>query len=342
MIFLLSLPADILLKERLNISSEYDSNVLKSPSKGDEPIESDFNLKLQSDLNLRYSSGKNIIKANIINGGKLFFSISNANTLANQVEASYLYKTGKFAPEAGIELKDTTTVRTMQDYTLLRPFAALNYISDMVYLKLMIGYEKFIFDYNNNFSYESPVSVLVTSVNADENLNINLNYSFKYMLYDTFAYKKIGNLEKDTLLTRKTSDKRTDTNHNIILRLNYESDLIISLTYNPEINLSNSAGESVFRQRFQLSMTSMLFFRIYLNMLLSVMISSFKDGILISDELLLINDSENRNYIIVKLSREIYKKTMLELKYSYYYSEFSNYITQFSRTVLSAGLCLKF
>ncbi|MCX7958098.1 MAG: hypothetical protein N3B13_03545 [Deltaproteobacteria bacterium] len=341
-IILFSLSADFSAKERLNISLEYDTNVYKSPLRENDSLISDYNLRLQSDLTLKYSSKKHLFRSNIINGGKLFLKESDANMLVNQGEVSYLYKSGSFAPETGIELKDTTTAQTRQDYTLIRPFAAMNYLTESVYLKLLAGYEKFIFDFSNNYSYESPVAGLISSFNIDENLSINLNYLFRYMMYDSFAYRKLGNIEKDTLLTERTGNKRKDTNHSLIARLNYESDLLISLTYNPEINSSNSAGESVFRQRFQISMTSMLFFKIYLNMLLSVMISSFKDGILISDELLLINDNENRNYIIFKLSREVYKKTMVELKYSYYYSEFSNYITQFSRSVVSAGVCLKF
>lgn len=342
-IFLLySISADFLAKERLNIALEYDTNIYKSASSELEPITSDFDLRLQSDLNLRYRHNKNILRVNLINAGKLFFSEHNANTLANQIEFSYLYRNENIQPEVGIELKDITTLKTIQDYTIIRPYTALNYDSKSAFIKLLSGYEKFIFDFNNNYSYEGFISGIMTALKIGENLNINLNYSLKYVLFDSLAYKKLGNLERDTLLVQKTDNERRDFNHNFILRLNYESDIILSITYNPEVNSSNSAGESVFRQRFQLSMTTILFYKIYLNMLLSIMISSFKDGILISDELLLLNDNENRNYIILKLAREIYKNTLFELKYSYYHSEFSNYTTQFSRNVLSTGFCLKF
>ncbi|MCX7944305.1 MAG: hypothetical protein N2746_07355 [Deltaproteobacteria bacterium] len=342
LILILPIYTDFSAKERLNISTEYDSNVYKRPLKDNELLKSDFNLRLQSDLNLRFSSNKHILKLNIINGGKLFINESDANAIANQGEISYSYKAGKFIPEIGLDAKDTSTIDTIQDYTIIMPFVALNYYSKSLYLKLLQGYERFILDYKEDYSYDGLVSGIITNLSIDEDLSFNANYIFKYNYYDSPAYKKLGDLDKDILLTQKTTNKRRDSNHNLLLRLNYESDIIIFFSYNPEINTSNSAGESVFRQRFQLSMTSLLFFKIYINMLISIMISSFKDGILISDELLLINDSENRNYIIIKLSREIYKKTMIEFKYSYYYSEFSNYITQFNRTVISLGFCFKF
>ncbi len=333
---------DLSIKERLNISTEYDTNIYKNAQNAQGPLISDFDLRLQSDLNLKYKFKNHIMRSNLINGGKLFINETDANTLVNQFEFSYLFKHNIFSPEAGIEVKDNTTSKTIQDYSLIRPFVAINYIDDPFYIKLIAGYEKFIFDYNNNYSYQSPATGILSTVNIDDNTSLNFNYVFKYMFYESNALKKFGNIDEDTLITQKTENRREDRNHNFILKLNYESDILISITYNPEINSSNSVGESIIRQRFQISMSAMLFYKIYLNMLLSIMISSFEDGVLISDQFLLINDSENRNYIILKVSREIYKKIMYELKYGYYYSEYSNYITQFSRTVISTGICLKF
>lgn len=333
--------SDLSLKERASLLGEYDSNVYRTTSIDGRPIVSDFDLRLQSDFSLKYSKGRHLLRLNLTDGGKIFINESDANTLVNQGEFTYFYKKNFFSPEIGIEVKDIRTVNTIQDYTIIRPFGAINLFSNIVNLKLLIGIEDFSFYYNNNYSYKAGFSGLITSFPLDENLSLNINYAFKYLFFDGYAYERAGNIEKDTLITRITDNKRRDINHSFILRMNYESDIILSFSYNPEINSSNSAGESVFRQRFQLSVTSELFYRIYLNLLLSLMISSFKDGILISDILLITNDSENRNYLIIKLSREIYKNTMIEFRYAYYYSEFSNYITRFSRSVVSLGLSIR-
>ncbi|MGB9599034.1 MAG: hypothetical protein ACPL7I_00660, partial [Myxococcota bacterium] len=307
-LILISINGDFTIKERLNLSLEYDSNVYRRPSNTGENIISDSDIKLQSDLSLKYLRDRHLYKANILNGGKLFFNESDANTVVTMIDTSYLFKISRFSPEIGIELKDITTVKTAQDYSLIKPYISFNYFSDLFFIKLIGDYEKFIFDVNNDYSYNAAAAGLVTAYQIDENLNLNLNYLFRYIVYDSYAYRRLGNLDQDSILTTRTEKSRQDINHNLIIRLNYESDILLSISYNPEINSSNSVGESVFRQRLQLSMTSMLFFKIYLNMLLSFMISSFKDGILISDQLLLINDNENRNYIIIKLSRDISRK----------------------------------
>lgn len=341
-LILLTISSNFSMKERLTLSVEYDSNVYRTPSNAEQNLISDFDLKLHSDFYLKYSQNKHLFKSNIINGGKLFFNETNADTLVTQIDTSYLYYISRFAPEIGIEFKDISTVKTIQDYSIIRPYVHLNYLINPILIRLIGAYEKFIYDENSNYSYNSSVVGLLTTYNIDESLSLNLNYLFRHIDYDSYAFKKLGNLDEDMLLTTRTENKRVDINHNFVLGLTYESDILFSISYNPEINNSNSAGESVFRQRFQISTTSLLFYKIYLNILLSFMISSFKDGILISDQLLLINDNENRNYIIFKLSRDIFKNMVLEIKYSYYYSEFSNYFTQFSRNVISTGLCLKF
>ncbi len=344
--FLLSLlfiiHSDFSFKERLSISTEYDSNIYRSTYNTNEKIISDFDLRLQSDFYFRFSKDKNIINTNLMNGAKLFINNPDADTIVNQADISYIYKMRILTPEIGTEIKDISSINTIQDYTILRPYFNLNFKINGFFLKLATGFETFIFDFNDNYSYEAPLTGFLTMLKIDDNLNLNINYIFKYEFFDSYAYKKAGNLDSDSLLTEKTQKKTADTNHNILLRLNYESDILLSLSYNPEINISNSIGESVFRQRFQLSVASQIFLDIYINILLSFMVSSFKDGILISDQILLINDNENRNYVIIKLSREIVKNLMLEIKYSYFYSEFSNYTTSFSRYTIASGLCLRF
>lgn len=334
--------SDFSAKGRFNLTPEYDSNIYKRAYNSDEEIIPDLDLRLQLDLSLKILSGRHLARVNLLNGGKLFIHETDANTLVNHIDLSYIYRKGKFNPEVGIELKDISTVDTIQDYTLLRPYLNLNIKNDLLLFKLTSGYEKFIFDFKMDYSYNAPFLGFLTHIGLDEVISIDLNYIFKYELFNSLAYKRSGNLDSDSLLTVRTTDKRKDINHNVMLRMNYEDDILISIAYNPEINNSNSAGESVFRQRFQLSIASQILYDIYLNILLSFMISSFKDGILISDQILLVNDNENRNYIIIKLSREILRKLMFEIRYSYYYSEFSNYITRFSRYILAAGICLKF
>lgn len=334
--------SDFSTKGRLNLTLEYDSNIYKRAYNSDEEIIPDFDLRLQLDLNSKISSEKHLARINLLSGGKLFIYETDANTLANHIDLSYMYRKGRFNPEIGIELKDISTVDTIQDYTLLRPYLNLNIKNNLLLFKLASGYERFIFDFNMDYSYHAPFLGLLTHIGLDEAISIDLNYIFKYELFNSLAYKRSGNLDSDSLLAERTTDKRKDINHSVMLRMNYDDDILISIAYSPEINNSNSAGESVFRQRFQISIASQILYDIYLNILLSFMISSFKDGILISDQLLLVNDNENRNYIIIKLSREILRNLMLEMRYSYYYSEFSNYITRFSRYTLAFGICLKF
>lgn len=334
--------ANLSFNERLSISTEYDSNVYRSVINSSEGIYSDFDIKAQSDMNIKISSGRNLLRLNLVNGGKLFINESDANAIVNQVDLFYNYNLKYIYPEMGITLKDITTANTMQDYTTFMPYIAANISTGTFLFRIFGGVEKFIFDYSSNYSYLSPTAGILLSTRLDENIRLQLNYAYKYSIYDSYAYKKVGNLEGNDLLLARTTDKRSDNNHNFSIRFNYESDILISLAYNPEINISNSAGESVFRQRFQLTLSTQIIYDIYLNLLLSIMISSFSDGILVSDEILLLSDNENRNYIILKLSREVFKKTFLELKYSYYYSEYSNYATRFTRYVLSLGLCFKF
>jgi hypothetical protein len=342
LIYLSVFSTNLSISERLSLSYEYDSNVYRSTLNSEEGIYSDFDLKLQSDLNLKLLADKNLLRINLQNGGKLFINESDANAIVNQLELVYNYRLKHLSPESGIVFKDTTTVNTIQDYTTFMPYTAAIISIDKFLFRVMGGLEKFVFDYSSKYSYLAPVAGILISTRLDESVILQLNYAYKYSIYDSYAYKKVGNLDSDSLLLTVTTNKRRDNNHNISVRFNYESDILISLAYNPEINLSNSAGESVIRQRFQLTLATQIIYEIYFNLLLSVMISSFKDGILVSDEILLLNDNENRNYIILKLSKEIFKKTFLELRYSYYYSEFSNYTTRFDRHVISSGVCLKF
>jgi hypothetical protein len=135
---------------------------------------------------------------------------------------------------------------------------------------------------------------------------------------------------------------RVDLFHGFGVEAVYTGARVYGARWELQITDSNSFGQSLVRNRFELSVTTELFAEIYLTAKGVVQLNNFLDPLLLAQDVnaqtFVSIDDENRNAIIVHLSRDLSARWAAELRYEHYRNEFATEDLTFRRHTGYLGL----
>ena len=121
--------------------------------------------------------------------------------------------------------------------------------------------------------------------------------------------------------TRPLDYRRKDTFVRVGLGWSVRGGVPLTLTYSYAQDDSNSFGESWRQHRLAGTVGFRLPWELTLLAQLSVQVADYPDGIFLSPQLVVEEDSENLNALSLKLARPLASSVDLELKWSVYYSQ---------------------
>lgn len=138
-----------------------------------------------------------------------------------------------------------------------------------------------------------------------------------------------------------TDIERIDLAHSAHGELVYTGDRIYSARYVVRVNDSNSFGQSLVRQRLELGLTTELFWKVYLTATGAVMLNIFLDPLLLAPDVnsqsFVSIEDENRNSLLLHLSRELGGGWAAEARYAIYSNEFATEELSFRRQTAYLG-----
>lgn len=140
-----------------------------------------------------------------------------------------------------------------------------------------------------------------------------------------------------------TANPRRDLHHAVTLESSYTGARIYSARYQLQITDSNSFGQSLVRQRLDLSVTSEIpRTRIFATLKLAVLFNHFLDPLLLARDVDAQTfdsiEDENRNAVILHATRDLGESLAIEARYALFTNEFATDERRFRRQTLYGGL----
>jgi hypothetical protein len=140
-----------------------------------------------------------------------------------------------------------------------------------------------------------------------------------------------------------TDNGRRDLHHTAAVESSYTGERIYAARYQLQVTDSNSFGQSLVRQRLELSLTSRLpATRIFATLKLALQVNHFLDPLLlardVNDQSFVSIDDENRNAAVVHLSRQIGERVAIEARYALYTNEIATDERPFRRHTAYGGI----
>lgn len=138
-----------------------------------------------------------------------------------------------------------------------------------------------------------------------------------------------------------TDFDRADMHHAAGAELVYTGDRIYSARYEVQISDSNSYGQSLVRQRFEVGLTTETWAEIFLTARAAVQFNTFLDPLLLARNVqaqtFVTIDDENRNSLSLHLARDVGKDWSVEARYALFTNEFATQELSFRRQVFYLG-----
>ncbi len=177
-----------------------------------------------------------------------------------------------------------------------------------------------------------------------------LAYGLGYTLSQrAFAGNALANLCADDVPIAPsclylTSRARADLFHDAAVELTFTRAFIVGVRYALQLNDSNSFGQSLVRHRVELSGTAGLFWDLYLNAKVVLIVNRFLDALLLSGDVGTFTtiEDEARNAVILHLTRDIDARLTVEARYAFYANPLSSRELAYRRQTMYVGLVVRF
>lgn len=216
------------------------------------------------------------------------------------------------------------------------------------------GYRDFVYKPDDDFDWRGEHLRLAYSTDfwrgdpdSEDSaaIEIGASYSLGRRAYRGFAFTNVcppgSDIGPECFVA--TENKRRDLHHTLAAEVSYTGERIYSARYQLQITDSNSFGQSLVRQRLELSLTSELFGSgVFVTALLALQLNHFLDPLLLARDVnaqsFVSIDQENRNSLAVHASRKVGERLSLEARYTFYTNEFATQERPFRRYTAYAGV----
>ena len=221
-----------------------------------------------------------------------------------------------------------------------------------------LGYRDFIYKPNDDFDWRGEhfrLSFLSTLWRGDPEqeaaaaIDLSVSYGLGRRNYEGGAFA--NSCPPGDPITPEcfmpTDARRRDLHHTLAGSVSYTGDRIYGARYELRVNDSNSFGQSLVRQRLELSFTSGIGDSgIFATAKVAVLFNHFLDPLLLARDVSSQSfdsiDDENRNGLSLHASKETSENLSVEARYALFTNEFATQERTFRRQTFYAGLVYRF
>jgi hypothetical protein len=356
---------------RLELGPEYDSNANRAEVLANAIMPADtptgsFLVRTTGRGGLQWRSGKNVLRASALLGGKVFFNpaVQDQNMFIAQLGVEDRIRVARHVELGfGGDYYDVTQMSVAgpcafrscdrhRDFRNGAALARLTFIDDPGSISLSGGYRGFqwkpdrAFDFHaGQASFLATVRLFAGPSDREHEIDLTAGYHMERRLYS--GLREVNNCQPgqplaDTCLGNDGA-QRNDWFHDALVDITYVRIVLLSLSYAIQLNQSNSFGQSLLRHVVTLKLSTRLFWQLYLTVKGQLLVNRYLDPVLldrqVNSQTFLSIDEENRNAFVVDLERPIGKTGLaVEARYSVYTNELSSSPASFLRQVVYLGL----
>lgn len=297
---------------------EYDDNALRLPADsapGGDALARYF-------FSLDASSGA--VAFALRQGGKIFTSASAADTLLTQATLSYARRVGSLGLALSLDLKDRTERVPTLDYTRGGATARLaGRPLERLGLAVSSGWRFFAYKPNSATSSSGPFAAVSASLGLTESVSASLGYSVFSRGFESPTFERIdggSSSSTDTFTLVQGDALRSDLFHVARASVGWSGPVVLDAGYTLSLNRSNSYGQELVRHTVDASLTAPLPLDLFVSLRGQLQRTGYDDPVLLDANFGI--DEDNRNALVVSLSRALTDAWDLELRYSFYTQEF--------------------
>jgi hypothetical protein len=308
-------PVELAAQVRAGV--EYDDNALRLPA--DAGPEGDALARYF--LSLDATSGALALSAR--QGGKIFTSSSDADTLLTQAALSYSRRLGPLGLALSLDLKDRTERVPILDYTrggvaarvAGRPLERLT-------LSVGSGWRFFAFKPNSATSSSGPFATAAGSLALADAWSVSLDYSIFSRGFESPVFERVDAAASstDTFTLAQGDPLRSDLFQVARAAVGWRGPVVLDAGYTLSINRSNSYGQDLVRHTVDASLTAPLPLDFFVSARGQLQRTGYDDPVLLDADFGI--DEDNRNVLVASLARPILDDWDVELRYSLYTQEF--------------------
>lgn len=285
---------------------------------------------LQVDLGGRLRTARTQTLLNYSAGARKFARLSTEDIF---VQAAALDASALVTQSATFGLLGLAKDRrgASRDYTDLQAFGVIEFFpDDRMEVRVRGGAHRFLYRPNIQFSFGAAEAGGTAMWRFDKRHAVFVFGEFGDRTYLMDADPPPGE--------QRSSSRRLDRVLGAGLGYEYRGPVRVRADYSFFEQNSNSFGQSSSRHRLSALFAARLFFKLNLVSQAALQITDFPDGILLSPEIVLLEDEENSNSLSVKLVRALTDKLDAELRYAVYYYRLSGNDLSYLRQVGWCGL----
>lgn len=310
------------------LGAEYDSNALRRElGETGETGESGEGRRLGDGLGRYFLSVDGDMEAgrgsrvhlSLQQGGKLFWSDSEADALLTEVDLGWTHRLGRglqLSLSAGV--KDRLERESRQDYNRGGARVGLAGRAGPVFGRVEGGWQYFAFRPNPASSSHGPLGSATAGVQVADPVRLRAQYTIAHRMFESIRF--VLNPEAEVVQRDRSGTQRRDLLH--VLRMGgiYRGPLIVEAAYLLLLNRSNSYGQAMTRHGVELDATAPLPWRLYLSVRGRLQWTFYEQPIFLSADFRV--DEDNRNALTVSLTRVIGEHWEIEGRYRLFIEEF--------------------
>jgi hypothetical protein len=269
-----------------------------------------------------------------------FFSAPSEDTIINSVTGEFSYG---LSQQFTVGLFGVARDRrgADRDYTNLVGQAFVDFApTGNLDVRLKVGATRFLFWPRFTYSYSGAIGDLSARYRFDRRHSVSLFGTFNPRTYNATLNPRPDAEEAST-------QRRFDPFFTAGLSYAFRGPFHLSVGYSYLDQTSNSYGETMRRHRVSVTAGFSLPARFTLMAAGALQLTSFPDGIFLSQDLQVVEDDENSSTVTVKLVRPVHPNVALDLRYALYVNVLPQQ-TQgrealvYLRNVLSLGVTVSF
>ncbi len=362
---------------RLELGPEYDSNanraeIIAGAPQTDTPTGS-FLLRSTARGTLAWRKGNNVLRAVAGLGGKVFFNpdVQDQDTLVGQLAvedrvrardwlelgggAEY-YDAGQLDVQPACASAPVPCGSRHRDFRTGTVTARVAFVDDEGDVALLGGYRGFEYKPDATFDFQAGTLHAAAAARlhagpADHEAEIDLaaGYHFERRIYSGLLEQNScppGSPITDMCLV-VGSGARADWFHEGSVELTFVRELLASVGYALQVNLSNSFGQSLVRHIVSAKISFRLPWQLYTTLKGQILVTRYLDPVLldraVNTQTFISIEDENRNAFVADIERPIGKLGLaVEARYSVYTNELTAQSpVSFLRHVVYLGVTYK-
>jgi len=328
--------ADLDYRIKVQAGAEVDTNAERKEGAQGGRTDGVTRLLLRGSVSHR-PADRTFVDARLDFASKLFYSAASEDLFITAAALVLQHRVGDLTVGVDAFAKDRWERIADTAYFLAQGGASLRWApGSRLSLHMRAGYGGFTFKPDDlSFGYQGDEYSVALTARPAARLRLAASYSFGRRSYRSFIFREVGGAD-GLQVEIDPSVVRGDQVHTANLRMRLFRRALFEGGYTFQAVLSNSFGFSYVRHRVWAQVSAKLPGAVYAHLAGAIQLLSFRDPVFLDTSLFI--EDDNRNWLAVKLSREIGKGFAIEARWAFYASTFSADVLYYRRHVVGLGV----